>query len=253
VKFGLALSGGGLMGFAHLGVLKVLNKVGFKPDVIAGTSAGAVIGALYARGMKPKEMLGIKNRFSFLKVMRFDSPFDGLSSLDGVREALEPYLGGVKFKDLDTKLLVTATDLKTGKGVVIEKGLVIDALAASVCVPGLFNPVKKGDQLLVDGLIANPVPIHTLKECGVKRVVSVSLDLVKPTFDSTSILNVINRSVQIIGQNLMELQEAEADIAIKVPVYDFNTISVKQAGRLFELGELASRKHLAELKKLIKK
>ena len=90
MKFGLALGGGGARGVAHLGVLKALEEAGFKPDVIAGTSIGSIVGALYARGFNTDEMLAMSNNFNMLRVFRPDMPLDGLSSIRGISNALNP-------------------------------------------------------------------------------------------------------------------------------------------------------------------
>ena len=253
MKHGLALSGGAMRGFAHAGVLSVLERAGYKPDIVAGTSAGAVIGALYIRGFKPKELILLASRFTFLKVMRFDMPFDGLSNSKGVKKVLEPYLGGVEFSDLEIPLLVATTDLKTGKPVILEKGLVIDALAASVAVPGFINPVKYGKYLLIDGAFSNPLPIKPLKDHNVERVIAVDLNHLPPQIGASNMINTVARSTDIMMTNLIKAQSMQADVLIKVPTYAYDPLSDKNVKQLYLVGARAARRKLVNIKKLINK
>ncbi|MBD3312454.1 hypothetical protein GF352_03315 [archaeon] len=252
MKYGLALGGGGMKGIAHLGVIKVLEEAGFKPDIIAGTSAGALVGALYAKGFSVDEIFNFKDRFSLIKLLRLDIPFDGFSSLDGLRHALKPLIGGIEFKDLDTKLLTIATNLGTGREEVFDKGDLVEAVVTSLCVPGVFNPVKKGDEYYVDGAVVSPVPVNILKERGVKKVVSVSLRSMNPEIGKLTLTNIIRRVMSISAEELMDLHEKNADLPIRVPTHEFSTVTARRARKLFDLGVKTAKKQLPEIKKLLK-
>lgn len=252
MKYGLSLGSGGMKGIAYLGVIKVLEEAGFKPDIISGTSAGALVGALYAKGFSINEMFNFSDRFKLIKVLKLDMPFDGLSSLDGVREALNPLLEGAKFEDLDIKLLTVATDLNNGKEVVFDKGDLIQAVATSACVPGVFNPVKKDDRYLVDGAVVSPAPVNALKERGVEKIISVSLSHLNPKIERLTLTSIMKRAMSISTEELMGLQEENADLVIKVPAHDYSMISNRKKKELFKLGESTARKKLPEIKKLLK-
>ncbi len=156
----LALSGGGVKGFAHIGVVRVLEGEGFQIRALAGTSAGGLIGALYAAGYSPDEMeerLRDIDQGSLFSRMHGDGP--ALFGFSGVTAILNELLGDHSFEDARIPLAVTATDLTTGTPVVIKHGRLIDAVLATSAVPGVFPAREIGNHLLVDGGVLNPVPV----------------------------------------------------------------------------------------------
>jgi NTE family protein len=156
----LALSGGGVKGFAHIGALRVLEREGFFIQALAGTSAGGLIGALYAAGYSPDEMeerLREIDQGNLFSHMHGDGP--ALFGFGGVTTILNELLGEHSFGDARIPLAVTATDLTIGMPVVIKQGRLVDAVLATSAVPGVFPARKVGDHLLVDGGILNPVPV----------------------------------------------------------------------------------------------
>jgi NTE family protein len=156
----LALSGGGVKGFAHVGALRVLERDGFQIRALAGTSAGGLIGALYAAGYSPDEMeerLIDIDQGSLFSRMHGDGP--SLFGFGGVTTILKELLGEHSFEDSRIPLAVTATDLTTGLPVVIKQGRLVNAVLATSAVPGVFPAREVGNHLLVDGGILNPVPV----------------------------------------------------------------------------------------------
>ena len=142
MKIGISLSGGGARGFAHIGVLKALEENDIFPDVIAGTSAGAIIGALYAAGKTPDEMLDFVRESSILKIFRVTLPNKGLTSLDYLRERLEEVLPVDDFASLQKELYVAVTNLKSGELEIIHHGLLHETIMASSAIPLVFKPVE---------------------------------------------------------------------------------------------------------------
>jgi NTE family protein len=156
----LALSGGGVKGYAHIGVLRILEREGFHILALAGTSAGGLIGALYAAGYSPDEMedrLRHIDQGSLFSRMHGDGP--SLFGFGGVTAILNELLGEHSFGDARIPLAVTATDLTSGMPVVIKQGRLVDAVLATSAVPGVFPARVLGDHLLVDGGVMNPVPV----------------------------------------------------------------------------------------------
>jgi NTE family protein len=156
----LALSGGGVKGFAHIGSLRVLEREGFRIRGVAGTSAGGLVGALYAAGYSPDEMearLRDIDQGNLFARMHGDGP--ALLGLAGVTAILSELLGDRTFDDLRLPLAVTATDLTSGLSVVIKQGRLIDAVLATSAVPGIFPAKSMGGHLLVDGAVMNPIPV----------------------------------------------------------------------------------------------
>lgn len=177
--FGLALGGGGVKGLAHIALLKKLDQIGAKPKVIAGTSIGAIIGALYASGLSGLEIeervrehlfsrkSGIKdayrrrkNLLKWLKVFAFEKARGGLIAADGLFEHLFSELVEKDFSELDIPFAAIAADFHSGEEVVLNTGSVLTAVQASMAVPGVFAPVERDNRLLVDGGVVNNVPCN---------------------------------------------------------------------------------------------
>lgn len=161
----LALGGGGVKGHAHLGVLRVLDQTGFRIAAIAGTSAGGMTGALYAAGYKPQE---IEDRMAVVnpEMLYTRSPHDApaLLGLNGVMGLLEEMLGERTFADLQIPFAVTATCLDTARPLALNRGRVLDALAATIAVPGIFPAQMRNGRLLVDGGVLDPVPVTLARQ-----------------------------------------------------------------------------------------
>src|SRR4030042_295517 len=160
MNISLALSGGGVKGFAHIGSLRVLEKAGFRIQGLAGTSAGGLVGALYAAGYSPDEMaerLGDIDQGNLFSRMHGDGP--ALLGMAGFTAILEELLGQRNFDELRIPLALTATDLNTGLPVVIKQGRLLDAVLATSAVPGVFPARVINGHRLVDGAIMNPIPV----------------------------------------------------------------------------------------------
>lgn len=172
---GLAFGGGGMKGWAHVGVLSVLERHELRPGVVAGCSAGALIGAYYAFGYSLDDMRRFmrEQRTSSLFSLRFDG--QGLLSNDAFRDYLARHLEDCTFDDLEIPFYVVCTDLETGKEVVLNKGSLVDAILASSAIPGVFAPVEVGGRLLVDGGLCNNVPVSALVNHGTRYTVAVRL------------------------------------------------------------------------------
>lgn len=164
-----------MRGWAHVGVISVLQELGIQPDLVAGCSAGALIGAYYASGHSVETMR------TYMREQRttslFSLRFDGLSLLntDGFRDYLHSHLGDTRFEDLPIPFYVVCTDLESGKEVVINRGPLVDAILASSAIPGIFPPVEIDGHLLVDGGLSNNVPVSALVNSGARYTVAVRL------------------------------------------------------------------------------
>ncbi|MEJ2600993.1 MAG: patatin-like phospholipase family protein [Anaerolineales bacterium] len=178
----LALGGGGVRGAAHIGVLNGLEKAGYRVRAIAGTSAGGIAGAVYAAGYSPEELLA---EFAQLDQTNLYArrPGDGPSILGvaGINRLLKRILGERTFEELQIPLAVTALDIKSKKEVVLNRGRVVDAVLATMSMPGVFPPQEYADYLLVDGGLVDPVPVAAARAFFPRLpVVAVALD--DPTY-----------------------------------------------------------------------
>ncbi len=176
-KIGLALGSGVARGFAHIGVLRAMLEHGIVPDVVAGTSIGAVVGGAYVSGgLDPLEdwalSLGKTNFFRFLD---FKLIGGGLFGGQKLHELMTQSFGGVNIEDLDTPFIAIACELMTGHEVWLRDGNLVDALLASFALPGVFEPVERDGRWLVDGAIVNPVPVSVCRALGAEMVIAVNL------------------------------------------------------------------------------
>ncbi len=155
----LALGGGGARGVAHIGVLRVLEREGFNIRCVAGTSMGGVMGALYAAGHSPSEMQNLVENAKEKDLFRARPSGPGLLGITAIEEWLRASLGTITFEELEIPFAVTAVDLETGNALVLKEGGVVDAVLATIALPGIFPPRAKDDHRLVDGAVVDPVPV----------------------------------------------------------------------------------------------
>lgn len=177
-KIGLALGGGAARGWAHIGVLRALEKAGIKPDIIAGTSIGAVVGGCYAAGRLDDveefaRSLTKRRIFGYL-----DFNFKGTGLINGQRlvEMLDRHLGGCNIEDLETRFTAVATEIGSGHEVWLSRGRLVDAVRASYALPGVFKPVKIDGRWLFDGALVNPIPVSVCRALGARYVIAVNLN-----------------------------------------------------------------------------
>lgn len=174
---GLALGGGAAKGWAQLGVIEVLEEAGIRPDLIVGTSIGAVVGACYAAG-KRAELSELARKVSWFDVLQLADPTffaTGLFKGERFMRELGSLLGDARFEDLDIRLGVTAVDLVSNQLLVLSEGSVIEAIRASIAIPGLFTPVQRDGAILVDGGIKSIVPVGSCREMGAAFVIAVDV------------------------------------------------------------------------------
>jgi NTE family protein len=176
-KIGLALGGGSARGWAHIGVLKALNEAGIYPDIIAGTSIGAVVGGCYVAGQ-----LGALEQFARdltrRKVLGYlDINFSGTGLINGQRlcDILDTTLRGVSIEELSKRFVAVATEIGTGHEIWLSRGKLVDAMRASYALPGIFRPVAINGRWLFDGALVNPIPVSVCRALGARYVIAVNL------------------------------------------------------------------------------
>lgn len=176
-KIGLALGGGVARGWAHIGVLKTLERAGIRPDIVAGTSIGAVAGGCYVGG-KLDELEDFARGLTRRKVfgfLDFNMSGTGLISGDRLNELLQKHLGRTQIEALERKFVAVATEIGTGHEVWLSRGSLVDAMRASYALPGIFRPMKLDGRWLFDGAIVNPIPVSVCRALGANIVIAVNL------------------------------------------------------------------------------
>lgn len=271
---GLALSGGGARGIAHIGVLKVLEREKIPIDFLAGTSAGGLVGALYAAGHSPQE---IENNVLDLTAPRqlvtlVDRVLPRRGLLKGVKvlEYLDAWLGDLTFDQLNTPFAVAAVDLNTGTRVIIREGKLVDAVRATIAFPGVFSPVRQGDQLLVDGGLLDNLPTDVARSLGADVVVAIDIatdeqTMIQFTGDLhrnplvpdglADLVEVLWRSMMVMtGEiNRHSLEKAPPDLLIVPPLPPGITTftGIDRAAEAIAVGEQAMEAAIPELREII--
>lgn len=264
-KVGLALGGGGARGLAHIGVLEVLQEAEIPIDMIAGTSAGAAIGAIYAQGKDAKlirDLVPTLNWRKLLTLVDLAFPRTGLIHGRKIGQLLELIMGGkIKFSDLKIKMACVATDLSQCEEVVIDEGSVIDAVRASFSIPGIFTVVRRKGKYLVDGSLVNPVPISVLKSNGMDFIIAVNVipdpterrrevsDQDMVTFKDPNIFNVIMQSMQIAQCVLLRSSLQVADIVLRPRVAHIGVADFRKASECITQGEIAAKDSVPEIRR----
>lgn len=177
-KIGLALGGGAARGWAHIGVLKALAAAGIKPDIIAGTSIGAVVGACHAAGHLD-ELEGFARELTRRRIFGYlDFNFAGTALINGQKlcDRLERQLGDLNIEDLEPHFTAVATELGSGHEIWLSRGRLADAVRASYALPGIFRPVKINGRWLFDGALVNPIPVSVCRAHGARYVIAVNLN-----------------------------------------------------------------------------
>lgn len=222
---GLALSGGGARGFAHTGVLEVLDDAGFPVDYVAGTSVGSVIGALYASGLPVQEIWRFGLEASQLKVSRDFKTIrlvglliaDKLITPKHINRFIERSLGGLTFEKLKKPFSCSAMDIRTGEKIVFTDGPVDMAVRASVNLPGIFAPVQYRQRYLVDGGVVDFVPVDSARALGADWVLASVTDS-SPDSMPANVLTALLRVIDVRGSLLSRSAEKKADFVIKPEV-----------------------------------
>lgn len=236
MKIGLVLSGGGARGIAHLGVIKALQEMGIGFDQIAGTSAGAITGALLAQGYTPDESLRLVESSSFMRHIRPAWNRMGLFRLDNVVDLYRRYIPHDSFEGLQIPLHVVAVDLNGGEQVVFEEGELIRPVLASCCLPGIFEPLLINKRQYVDGGVLNNLPVDVI-ENKVNFLIGSHCNVLGPRKPITSMRGVIERSLVLAVQSKTRDRFAKCNILIEPPqLAQYTTTDISKSRDLFRIG-----------------
>jgi NTE family protein len=243
-KTGLVLSGGGARGFAHLGVMQALNDAGIFPDVISGTSAGALAGVLYADGYSPQEILKLMNTGSRLDYMRPALPREGLLQIGGVLKILKCNLRATTFEELRIPLFVAATDLNNGKAEYFSEGDLLDPVIASASIPVLFQPVKINNICYVDGGVLDNLPVKPI-ENKCRMLIGSFVNPVGYMEKISGLINIAERAFMLRMSEEAKEKAHKFDLFIAPLVLrNFGILDPEKAEELFSIGYDATKKKL---------
>ena len=254
VKVGLALGGGAAKGFAHIGVIKMLEANGITPVVVSGTSAGSVVGALYASGMDAFAMQEKAFALDESKIRDVSLFSGGVIKGQKLQDYVNELVGGRSLEKMRKPFAVVATNLADGSRTVFVRGNTGQAVRASSSIPGVFEAVAIGKANYIDGGITSPVPVDAARELGAEFVIAVDISSKATGIGSTtSMLGNINQSIRIMGQKLGALELQRADIVIRPQVKDIGPADFEQKNRAILEGERAALAALPLIKAKLSK
>ena len=257
-KVGLALGGGAARGFAHIGVLKVLEENDIPIDYIAGASMGAIIGAHYAlhKNVPLLEHIAVKLRKrDMVKLIRFNSLKKSLISGRKIDLFLRELMQDKSFSDTKIKFKLVTTDIIRGDEVILSKGNIVDALNASYCIPGIFEPVKIGNKYLVDGGVVNNTPANVVEKMGADIVIAVDLTIKSvPVINDFTLFKTLNQTFEIfrIQSTKKILKQSKDAIIINPKFKKTDSLKFQDVERFIKLGEKVAEKALPKIKRRLK-
>lgn len=278
MKLGLAMSGGGIKGAAHIGVIQALQEENIKVDIVGGTSIGSIVAALYAMEYTPKEMLKLFNYFSkliFKNSAMYTDPrgkkllsiqAGGLYSGENIAFAIEEagkYKNIKKLQDLKIPIVIPAVDLRdsekyvfTNRGKINDKYLnkadISIAVRASSSYPAIFAPCIYNKHKFVDGGILDNIPVEEVKKIGADKVIAVRFKLNK-TSRTIGLRSTLNKAIDIMFSKIEGEEVKKADYVIEIDTQDVNPFDFKQSNKCYKYGYLQTKKEIANIKKMIYK
>ena len=253
IRIGIALGGGAAKGFAHIGVIKMLEANGFAPSVVAGTSAGSVVGALYASGMNAFELQEKAVALDEARIRDLQLSSGGLVLGQKLEDYVNEQVRRKPLEQLAKPFVAVATRLEDGERTVFARGNTGQAVRASSSVPGVFQPVTIGKYHYVDGGIVSPVPVDAARQLGADVVVAVDISNKARGQTPSHLLGALNQSIAIMGQKLGQAELARADITIRPQVLDMGPADFTQRASAIVEGEKAALAVMPQLRERVAK
>ncbi len=256
IRIGLALGGGAARGFAHIGVIKALEAQGIHPEIVVGTSAGSVVGALYASGLNGFALQRTAMEMDEATISDWALPLFGSSTGVLKGEALQSYVNkAVKNQPMEKLKLrfgAVATDLKNGEPILFQRGNTGQAVRASSAVPSVFQPVKIGTRSFVDGGLVAPVPVRFAREMGADFIIAVNISSQTDVQATVSSLDVLMQTFTIMGQRLNHYELKDADIVIQPALGKMGSADFTGRNLAILAGEQAAAALMPQIKAKLK-
>jgi NTE family protein len=257
MKIGLALSGGGARGFAHLGVLKALEANSIPIDFVSGTSAGSFVGAAYASGLTIEEIIEVANKISWFNMAGLSYSPRALFSNASMGNFIGRHFRVGKIEELSIPFAAVACDLNTGEEIVLrDSGDLASAIRASCAIPGVFAPLSDPEgRLLVDGGVVAPGPVSAVRSLGAEAVIAIDLMACGATFHGTprTMVGMMFQSAMLLLRSASRLQHVDADVIITPQIAHIRPDEIAKRDELIKLGEKAALEKMEEIVKLISK
>jgi NTE family protein len=253
LHLGLALGGGAARGFAHVGVIQVLEEAGIQPEIVVGTSAGSLVAALYASGKNSAQLRRVAETMEEAEITDWMMPILNRGALRG--EALARYVnaqvGNRLIEQMKMPLGIVATDLHNGEPVLFRRGNTGAAVRASSAVPAVFQPVKIGNREYVDGGLVSPVPVRQAREMGANVVIAVDISTDPEGSPASDTFQILMQTFNIMGKSLNTVLLKDADIVVKPSLTGVKSADFTARRKSIEAGREAMLKALPKLKEVL--
>ena len=247
-RIGLALGGGAARGFAHIGVIQVLEENGLRPDLVVGTSAGSLVAALYASGKTPTELASLADVMDEASITDWAFPGRGLIRGEALARFVREHTGGRPIEQMKLPLGIVATDLDSGQPILFQRGDPGVAVRASSAVPAVFQPVRIGTREYVDGGLVAPVPVRFARQMGAELVIAVDISAVPDGNATGDVMRMLLQTFAIMGRSINQYELREADLVLRPRLTGVSGADFAARKRSILAGREAASAMLAELR-----
>jgi NTE family protein len=250
-RIGLALGGGAARGFAHIGVLQVLEEQGIKLDVIVGTSAGSVVATLYASGKTPAEMVNLAMTLDESSLKDWVFPGRSLMKGEALAKLIRSNTGGKSIEVMRPALGIVAADLQSGQAILFRKGDPAQAVRASSSVPGVFEPVTINGHEYIDGGAVSPIPVRFARQMGADLVIAVDISAIPEGQPTKGMVDILMQTFNIMGHSISQFELTEADVVMRPKLEGIGSADFASRRLSLLAGREAALSVLAQLKEKI--
>jgi NTE family protein len=247
-RIGLALGGGAARGFAHIGVIQVLEESGIRPDLVVGTSAGSLVAALYASGKNGAELARLALAMDESAITDWAFPGRGLIRGEGLARYVRDNTGGRTIEQMALPLGIVATDLDSGEGVLFQRGDLGAAVRASSAVPAVFQPVRIGTREYVDGGLVSPVPVRFARQMGAELVIAVDISTSPDGNPTGDMMRLLLQTFAIMGRSINRFELKEADVVLRPKLRGQSSADFTLRRQAIDAGREAATAGLAPLR-----
>ena len=249
----LALGGGAARGFAHVGALQALDAAGIRPDIVVGTSAGSVVGAIYASGLRGDALRQAAENVEQASITDWQLPLFNRGVLRGVslERFINQQVGNRNIQSMPIRLGIVATDLQSGEGILFRSGNTGQAVRASSAVPGVFEPVRIGNRDYVDGGLVAPVPVLYARQMGADVVVAIDISSKPGDAATTGQLQVLMQTFTIMGKTISKFELTQADVVLRPQLAGMSSADFSNRQKSIEAGRAAMQQALPKIRAVL--
>jgi NTE family protein len=239
-RIGLALGGGAARGFAHIGVIEVLEENHIRPDLVVGTSAGSLVAALYASGKGGAQLAKLADSMDETAFTDWDFPGRGLIRGDALARYVREQTGGRNIEQMPLPLGIVATDLDSGQAILFQRGDTGLAVRASSAVPAVFQPVRIGAREYVDGGLVAPVPVHFARQMGADLVIAVDISAAPEGNATGDVMRMLLQTFAIMGRSINVFELRDADVVVRPKLVGVSSADFSARKRSIQAGRDAA-------------